>query len=337
MAILDDETERPHTIYFQLRHITTDFEFGETQLSVSDPAKNMDVLLRRRISEDTPPPLVPGDGVLTVTCKRNVTERLQREVLSSGQLSLRKGAVSDVFHDMGNHLKHTMRLIRWRTNSQGRPNPIREAMHDGFKWSLDGIEWKPVTDYISATLSIRVNPQWTAEAEEFVRAEASGELDEPIGHVLLREAWANRGANARSSIVLAVAAAEVGFKQFASNVFPDTDWILEHVPSPPLFKMLTELFPWSKLNLQINGKEPKPPASITDVLKKAVSLRDEIVHRPTAKEPSHDTVDSVLTSVRDLLYFLDGLRGQQWALGYVSTDTRRHFLETDEGEKPSAA
>jgi hypothetical protein len=42
----------------------------------------------------------------------------------------------------------------------------------------------------------------------------------------------------RSAIVLAVAAAEVGFKQFAVKIFPDTAWILEHLQSPPLTKML---------------------------------------------------------------------------------------------------
>lgn len=33
-----------------------------------------------------------------------------------------------------------------------------------------------------------------------------------------------------------------------------------------------------------------------------------------------ETVDSVLTAVRDLLYFLDALRGQNWAANYVSPE-----------------
>jgi hypothetical protein len=63
--------------------------------------------------------------------------------------------------------------------------------------------------------------------------------------------------------------------------------------------MLTELFPWSKLKLQINGKKVSPPYSITTELQKAVLLRNEIVHR-RAEAPNMATVDSVLTAVRDL-------------------------------------
>lgn len=319
-----------HKMYFQLRYITTDFEFGNTQIIVSDPAKKMEFLMRKRISDDGPlRPLESGDGIVTVTCEKEVAERLHREAVSSGQVSIKKGAVNDVFQDMCNHMKHTIRLIRWRTNSHGRPNPVREAMHGGFKWSLDGNDWRPVGDYIAMKINLRVNPQWTTEAAQFVATEVSGGLDEPLGHVLLREAWNNRGANPRSSIVLAVAAAEVGFKQFVSKVFPDTAWLLENVPSPPLVKMLTEFFPWSKLKVQINGKEPKLPESITSVLKKAVLLRDLIVHR-SVDELSTDTVDSVLTSVRDLLYFLDSLQGQEWAFKHLSTESARHFVRAEE-------
>ena len=51
--------------------------------------------------------------------------------------------------------------------------------------------------------------------------------------------------NPRSSLILGVAAAEVGFKQFASKTLPDTAWLLEF-PSPPLFDMLQK-FPWKQL------------------------------------------------------------------------------------------
>jgi hypothetical protein len=110
------------------------------------------------------------------------------------------------------------------------------------------------------TLQFHVNSSWNESAEQFVGKEVTGSVDEPIGHVLLREAWANQTENLRSSIVLAVAAAEVGFKQFASIVLPDSDWLLESIQSPPLIKMLTELFPWTRLNVQIGGQTLKPPA-----------------------------------------------------------------------------
>lgn len=78
--------------------------------------------------------------------------------------------------------------------------------------------------------------------------------------------------------MLAVAAAEVGFREFASIALPDAAWLLESVQSPPLVEMLTELFPWSRLNRQIAGQPLKPPASAIEILKKAVLLRNNIVH-----------------------------------------------------------
>lgn len=318
------EAGKPHTVYFQLRYITTDFEFGDVQISVSDPARKIDVLLEKRIAQDAiPNPLEAGDGIVSITCEREITERLLREAVSSGQLSIKKQAVSDVFDDMRNHMLRTMRLIRWRTNSQGRPNPIRMTIWDGFKWSLDGIEWKPVADYLAFTIEVHpyTGSKWSSEAAQFVKAGMSADLDEPLAHELLREAWVNREENPRSSVVLAVAAAEVGFKQFASKAFPDTAWILENVPSPPLVKMLTELFPWPKLTLQTNGKEWAPPDSITPVLKKAILLRDEIVHRGL-KKLSRDTVNSVLTAVSDLLYFLDAVQSREWALNFLSDESK---------------
>jgi hypothetical protein len=323
---MPDVDTKSRAMYFNKRYISTGFEFGDKQINISDSARKMDFQLRKRVPEDGPvPPFEAGDGFISVTCTREMAERIYSETVSSGQLSVKNGAIRNLSSEMYKYVLRTMRLIRWRTNSHGRPNPIRSSFYDGFKWSFDGTEWKPVADCISFKASVTVNPQWTSQAEKFVVAETSGELDEPFGHELLREAWANRVANPRSSIVLAVAAAEVGFKQFASQAFPDTAWILENVPSPPLVRMLSELFPWDRLKLQTGEKKAKPPDSLTGILKKAVFLRDEIVHRGL-KTLTSETVDSVLNSVRDLLYFLDVLQGQKWALNYLSIDCRNSFV-----------
>jgi hypothetical protein len=319
------ETDKSHTMYFQLRYITNDFDFVDTQIDMADSSRKMTFVLRRREPQDTPtPPLQTGDGFLTVTCERELSERIQAEATSSGQLSLKKGPVREVHSDMYRYGLRTLHLIRWRTNSEGKPHPIRSGVTDGFMWSFDGTQWKPVMDCLSMEVSLKVHPQWSVEAEQFVKAELTSDLDEPLGQELLREAWTNRKENPRSCIVLAVAAAEVGFKQFAANVFPDTAWLLESLQSPPLVKMLTELFPWSKLNVQINGQTLTPPESVTTTLVKAVKLRNDIVHG-RLENLNGRTVTSVLTAVRDLLYFLDAAQGQRWALDHISGEARKHF------------
>jgi hypothetical protein len=80
--------------------------------------------------------------------------------------------------------------------------------------------------------------------------------------------------------VLGVAAAEVGFKHFVSRTFPDTAWLLD-LPSPPLTEMLNT-FPWEQLKLRINDKVPAVPDLMIDELKKAVHLRNKIVHSGVA-------------------------------------------------------
>jgi hypothetical protein len=72
MTISDADESKAHVIYFQNRYISTGFEFGDKQIIISDPEKNLDLLLRRRTLEDVPPnekSMEAGDGFVTVTCK----------------------------------------------------------------------------------------------------------------------------------------------------------------------------------------------------------------------------------------------------------------------------
>jgi hypothetical protein len=310
-------------MYFQLRHITTDFNFGKVQINITDELRRMNFSLRERIAEDAPPPIEPGDGVVTVTCEREVPDALSSDAASEGPVTTSVKEVGDAYDDLHRYMVRMLRLIRWRANSKGRINPLRIFMD--LNWSFDGVEWKPVTRILTSMLLVigsRSTP-WSPEAQEFVMKESSGELDEPLGHELLREAWTNRGQNPRSSIVLAVAAAEVGFKQFAVRAFPETEWILENLQSPPLINMLKK-FPWSKFVSPLSDIVPTVPKSIIKELDNAVSMRNKIVHTGVA-ELKGKTVESVIASVRDLLYFLDALEGQSWAINHMSQEARKGF------------
>src|SRR5258708_33704949 len=134
-----DSVGKPHTIVFQLRYITTDFEFGDKQISVSDPVKKIEVLLRKRTTDDAPLtalPLEGGDGVVTVTCTREVSQRLLSEAVSAGQLSLEKEAIYSAYREINNHMSRTIRPLRWRTKSHRPPNPHRSRIHHSFWCSL---------------------------------------------------------------------------------------------------------------------------------------------------------------------------------------------------------
>ena len=314
---------QPKTIRFRLEYVTRDFQFGDACIVISDPAKHLEATLTKKPAGTASSPTEPGDGLIVAICEREVAHRLYEQAVSTGQISVNQEAVGNVCKDMQSFIVRTLRLLRWRTRSPGRPYPIRATV--GFRWSLDGLDWKPVAQYLSMKIKQLENPpKLTDEATEFVRTAILGDLDEPLGHELLREAWTNCDTNLRSAIVLAVAAAEVGFKQFASKMLPDTAWVLENLQSPPLVRML-ELFPWDKLKLEINGQPVTVPDLIRDELKKAITLRNEIVHGRSGSL-TKDTTEEVLYSVRDLLYFLDALVDRKvWAFGHVSAGARQHF------------
>ena len=100
-------------IHFRLSYIITGFEFGDTQITITDPTpeKQISILLSKRLKEDNHPPRESGDGFIVVTCSREVTRRLYEEAIYSGKLSLNKEAVRSVKDDMYNLILHTLRLV----------------------------------------------------------------------------------------------------------------------------------------------------------------------------------------------------------------------------------
>jgi hypothetical protein len=314
-------------MFFKMSYVTRDFYYGDNEIHLAVAPKKIDIALRKRRAEDAPPPVEQNDGLIVAICDRELSERIQQEVKESGALSLNKAAVRQVFDEMSDCIVHTLHLLRWRTGSEGSPNPIRMGTADHFAWSPDGIDWKRVDDSRHAKLGFELNQLGSSPTKddiEFIQSGLIEGLDEPLGHQLLREANVNRRSNPRSALILAVAAAEVGFKHFASRRLPDTSWLLE-LPSPPVVEMLTK-FPWSEIKLRINGKVPAVPNVLIEEIRVAVTLRNSLVHSGVANL-SHERLNAILDAVRDLLYFLDSLQrqGQAWALRLVRHEITSEF------------
>ncbi len=311
-------------MHFRLTYIARDFLFGDAEIRVSDSEKGVEVTYKQRPNDNQPPAFEENDGLIVAVCERTLTERLNSEAVASGVLSRNKEAVSKVFDDMTDTIQRTLRLARWRTNIRSGPNPIRSAIPNYFAWSVDGSDWKMVADSVSLKIKFLYSTHnWSKEDAEFLQSEIVKGSNEPLGHELLREADVNQ-ENPRSSLILGVAAAEVGFKQFVSRTFPDAAWLLE-LPSPPLVDMLTR-FPWEQIKLRINGKVPAVPETIVMELRKAVTLRNKIVHLGTASL-TPETLESILDTVSDFLYFLDMLHGsgRNWPFGFIRPATMSEF------------
>lgn len=306
-------------MHFRARYAIRDIDFLDTTINVSDQTRKIALQIAKISDDEAQPPVAGGQVIATATCQKDAPEPILDEARSSGDLKSRGEWVSQVNDGLTRFVLRSLRLIRWRTNFPTTShNPILWGPE--LRWSLDGRTWKDYADLrpTGLRLEFTIRGPWTHEQSEFLNQKMSGELDEPFAHELLREAVANRKTNPRSSLVLAVAAAEIGFKQFVSRLLPDAAWLVEKLPSPELDKMLTQ-FPWHKLRLEIQGRTPQVPSPIRKKLKKAVELRNKVVHVGES-QINAESLDYTLTSVRDLLYFLDALQGQRWALSFMSEE-----------------
>lgn len=215
----------------------------------------------------------------------------------------------------------TFRLLRWRTNGSGSYNH-----HGGctYYFSFDFKEWHAlpvdsgvfldVTRYITATSNI---------TKEIERSVDNG-LDEPVGLSLFREAWRLRQSSPRSSIVMGVAAAEIALKECIRTLQPETLWLLENIPSPPMVKILIKYLPILPIKVLANGKLPLPPNSVIKDIEKGVQIRNELVH--TGKNiPNDVTIGEILFSIEDMLWILEACKGHEWALEYIRVITKNEM------------
>jgi hypothetical protein len=207
-------------VFFRMSYVTRDFYYGNNEIKISNPTKKIEIVLRKRPEGTEPPAIENNDGLIVATCERELPERLQRETEASGALSIKKQAVREVFDDFQDCIVRTLRLLRWRTASEGTPNPIRMETTNYFVWSLDGADWKLVADSIHHATGFEIRQLGsspTKEDIEFIQKGLIEGLNEPLGHELLREAVGNRQSNPRSALILAVAAAEVDSSTLLQN------------------------------------------------------------------------------------------------------------------------
>ncbi|MDA2916392.1 hypothetical protein MYX64_06070 [Nitrospinae bacterium AH_259_B05_G02_I21] len=224
-------------------------------------------------------------------------------------------------------LTRTVQVLRWRGAAKGPHSPFSVS---GWGWSFDGQLWKPVPSVIQvfweAISPLRATGEVCVQVERLVTEGAT----EPIGHELYREAWEQRHQNPRSSLVIGMAAAEVGFKQCVSTLVPDAKWLVEEAPSPPLVRMLQEYLPQLPAKCMIQGEVLQPPDEVMDALKKGQNLRNKVAH-VGIPAPAYGTLEKVLLAVHDLLWILDYYCGHDWALEQIRPEIKRAFIDKGAG------
>jgi hypothetical protein len=143
--------------------------------------------------------------------------------------------------------------------------------------------------------------------------------DEPLAHQLLREAFAQRTGSPHSSLVFAITAAEVGFKECVSNLVPEAGWLVENLQSPPLYRMLKEYLPLLPVKLRRMGKTLVPPDELLREIRTGNDLRNKVSHSGHV-EITAEKLDRILKAVSDLLWILDLYQGRPWAVRYIQLE-----------------
>ena len=243
--------------------------------------------------------------------------------------------------ELGNAAALTYRLLRWFLALVGDHAPFRFW---SFAWSPDGSQWQGLprgTPLRSATFVPTLQPI-PVYAESIEKAIKAGR-DEPIAHEMLREAAQHLLTSPRSALVIGIAAAETGFKEFVSRNAPSVSWLVVESPTPPLLPLLTEFFPELLAELKAiqilqfaKGKDTNREYNdpVLRELKRGLDMRDVLVQRPSAAPRSED-VEPVLFAVRDLLGLLDHYSGgTPLGRSFISVATRRVWRQTD-AKKPT--
>jgi cold shock CspA family protein len=221
---------------------------------------------------------------------------------------------SRVNTELTDYAFRTVRVLRWRNDVEGAHNPFS---YRGFKWSFDSTEWHPMPSTATVKTGSIGSLRVTDAELQAVRQTVADWSDEPLSHQLFREAWAQRGTNRRSALVIGVSAVEVATKECIAALAPHAEWLVRELQSPPVEKMLREYVPTLPAKNTLSG-EVRFPTETLDELKKAIGWRNEVAHGGTLPV-RWDRVEAFLElAARDLIWLLTYYSGADWAFDHVS-------------------
>lgn len=222
-----------------------------------------------------------------------------------------------------------LNLLSWRYGVREDYDPLERQE---LSWSLDGSQWILVPLDDNRSLMVEPSVDFTPDSQIEVQGFIESNLFEPLAHNLWRESWAQRETNPRSALIIAVAAAEIGTKEFVSALAPDTRWLLEEIQSPDIIRILKNLVPsLIKEHLELPFLD-LTIAGLIAPIENAFKARNTLAHKPSSATKRHkeatellrkESFDRVLLSVSDLLWYFDYYRGYSWAYKYIRPDTRK--------------
>ncbi len=227
-----------------------------------------------------------------------------------------KESTRSLSEEMSGALGKAIGLLRWRGRVVG---PYRNA-GGGLEWSLDADEWRGLPADTRLSVGEVARLEVSSQAADGLRALYESDREEPLAHVLFREAWEQRFASPRSSMLVGMTALEVAIKEYISLCTPGARWLAETAQLPPVNRLLREFLP--SLPPPDGGSGfAMPPDEHLRTLGNAVTVRNQLAHvgRPV---PEHVLLPT-LRAVRNVMWSLDAAAGLTWAGAYVLDDLER--------------
>jgi hypothetical protein len=222
-----------------------------------------------------------------------------------------RGFVNELSSELHDAAEDVVGALRWRSRTLGPRNPFSSR---GIEWALDGEHWKrlPASTHVEHqdVAQLAVMPDTAAELQTLLdRAEL-----EPLAHALYREAWSQRRSNPSSSLLIGMAALEIGVKHYIAACVPAATWLVENVPSPPIAQIIQSYLP--SLDPPGGSRIDRFDDKTIQAIRTATTKRNELAHRGV--QMPHDLLLRTLRVVRNVLWTLDVARGHSWAAEYVS-------------------
>jgi len=192
--------------------------------------------------------LEPSDGLADLikaisTSKDGVSINLEK---IDDQAKPLFAVVDPFFAKLREDMERTTMLLNWRYGITDKP--LKSFTDRAESVSLDGSEWRNISTIRGIKLiftgSYRKNETTVADD---IRSLFDAGLEAPLALQLLVEAKSQTRTYPRSALVIGVTAAEIAIKQLVGELAPDTRWLLENLPSPPIFKIARDYIPTLKV------------------------------------------------------------------------------------------
>ncbi len=197
--------------------------------------------------------------------------------------------------------------IYWRSSRSGNGD---EHRHVSRQVSRDGELWLPTSHGIV----------WNEFLEQELQQLWEGGNDEPIAHELLREAsLLTLNGSYRSGLLMAATAVETAVKDHIGKLRPDTHWILQNLPSPPVEKMLRKYLPDMHAHSAVIS-DWKLLNPLWKACGKLFEARNATAHG--GADTDGPSMRQHIQTASDIIYILDVLAGRLWARQRVNFKIR---------------